>query len=150
MNHKPHYSEHRYNKDFYAWSLYNAELIREGKLSEVDLQNVAEEIESMGRSARHKLINRFAILLAHLLKWKFQPERRGKSWKFTIREQRIRIQKLLKESPSLKYELQEQFNDAYEIALLVAEKETDLTEGVFPNVCPFSSEETLNKDFFPD
>ena len=135
MNYKSSQSE--YDKDFYAWSLHNAALIREGKLSKVDLKNVAEEIESMGKGNRRELISRLSILLAHLLKWKFQPSRRGKSWELTIKEQRFEVQDLLNESPSLKHELDKQLNHAYERALIIAEKETGLIMTFFRNPALF-------------
>lgn len=142
-------SQSEYDKDFYAWSLHNAALIREGKLSEVDLKNVAEEIESMGKGNKRELISRLSLLLAHLLKWKFQPGRRGKSWELTIKEQRFEVQDILNESPSLKHELDEQLDHAYERALLIAEKETGLNHEVFPESCPFSLKEALKENFFP-
>jgi vacuolar-type H+-ATPase subunit C/Vma6 len=138
-----------YEKDFYAWAIHNAKLLREGKLSEVDIENIAEEIESMGKSEKRELINRLAVLLAHLLKWEFQPERRGNSWRYTIKEQRLRLQDLLKESPSLKKSLEENLNHAYEHALIIAIGETDCSEKTFPKKCPFSLQQALDKDFFP-
>jgi hypothetical protein len=138
-----------YDKDFYAWSLHNAALIREGKLSEVDLKNVAEEIESMGKGNKRELISRLSILLSHLLKWKFQPGHRGKSWELTIKEQRFEVQDLLDESPSLNHELDEQINHAYKRALIIAEKETGLNVDTFPKTCPFSLKEALKENFFP-
>src|SRR5271155_4858757 len=98
MSHKPQLGE--YDKDFYAWSLHNAALLREGKLSEVDLEHIAEEIEDMGKKDRRELISRLAMLLAHLLKWKFQTERRSNSWKNTIKHQRFKVKDVLSESPS--------------------------------------------------
>lgn len=148
MSHKLQQSE--YNTDFYAWSLHNAALIRQGKLSEVDLENVAEEIEDMGKTNKRELMSRLAVLLAHLLKWKFQPKLRGNSWKYTIKEQRLEVKNVLRESPSLKYELNKQLNYSYELALISALKETNLNEEIFPEVCPFTLEEALNKDFFPE
>src|SRR5262245_16613266 len=97
-----------YSKDFYAWALYNAELIRQGKFTKIDSENIAEELESMGKSERRELINRFAVLLEHLLKWQYQPERRGKSGKYSIKEQRFKIKILLDDSPSLNHELDAQ------------------------------------------
>lgn len=149
MSHKSQHAEYGYNSDFYAWSLHNAALIRQGKLSEVDLENVAEEIESMGKGNKRELINRLAVLLAHLLKWKFQPGRRSKSWELTIKEQRFEVQDLLNESPSLKHELDGQLNHAYQKALIIAEKETGLTLDTFPKSCPFSLKESLKENFFP-
>ncbi len=95
-------SQSEYDKDFYAWSLHNAALIREGQLLKVDLKNVAEEIESIGKGNRRELIGRLSILLAQLLKWKFQPGSREKSWELTIKEQRFEVQDLLNEKPQFK------------------------------------------------
>lgn len=139
-----------YDKDFYAWALQSAELIRQGRFSEIDLENVAEEIESMGRSNKRELISRFAVLLAHLLKWQSQSERRSNSWKYTIEEQRFEISDLLEESPSLKYELDKQLEHAYQRALLIAVKETGISKAMFPKSCPFSLEQSLDPNFLPD
>ena len=138
-----------YNKDFYAWAIHNAQLLREGKLSEVDIAHVAEEIESMGKSERRELINRLAILMAHLLKWAFQPKRQGNSWKYTIKEKRIKLDKLLEESPSLRHELEEKMEEAYEQAVVIALRQTELEEDIFPETCPFSFKQILNQTFFP-
>lgn len=105
-----------YEKDFYAWAIHNAQLLREGKLSEVDIENIAEEIEDMGKSEKRELINRLAVLIAHLLKWKFQSSRRSNSWKYPVKEQRLRLNRLMKESPSLKNELEKRIHEAYEDA----------------------------------
>jgi hypothetical protein len=139
----------KYEKDFYAWAIHNAQLLRERKLSEIDIENIAEEIESMGKSEKRELISRLAVLLAHLLKWEFQSERRGNSWKYTIKEQRLRLRDLLKESPSLKKSLEENLNQAYEHAIMIAVGETDLTEKIFPAKCPFSLEQAFDQNFFP-
>jgi len=148
MSHKSQQNE--YDKDFYAWSLHNAALIREGKLSEVDLEHVAEEIEEMGKNNRRELISRLAVLLAHLLKWKFQPERRGNSWKYTIKRQRFDVRDILKESPSLKHELDKRLDYAYEKALITAIEETGFSQSAFPETSPFSLAEALNENFFPE
>jgi hypothetical protein len=95
-----------YEQDFYAWSVQTATLIRQGSWSEIDALNLAEEIESMGRSEKRELINRLAILMMHLLKWQFQSERRSRSWEGTIDEQRQQVHDLLEDSPSLTYELE--------------------------------------------
>ena len=100
-------TQKEYERRFFMCGLtHNAELLREGKLSEVDIENIAEEIESMGKRGRRELINRFAILIAHLLKWEYQPARRSKSWECTIKEQRFELIDLLEESPSLKHEIE--------------------------------------------
>jgi hypothetical protein len=141
--------KHGYSQDFYNWALHNAALLREGKFTQVDIVHVAEEIESMGKSEKRELVSRLAVLLTHLLKWQFQPERHGNSWKYTIQEQRFEITDLLKESPSLKHELAQQLDHAYEKALLLAVKETGLSLSAFPKKCPFSLVKALNADFLP-
>lgn len=141
---------HEYKRDFYAWAMYNAQLLREGKLLEADIAHVAEEIESMGIREKRELVNRLAILIAHLLKWQYQPVRRSKSWKLTIKEQRIKVTQVLNESPSLKNEIQIKLKDAYEQAVIAAEIETALDESIFPATCPFNLEECLDSDFFPE
>lgn len=143
-------SAHPYKKDFYAWALNNATLLKKGKWSEVDMQHVAEEIESMGKSERRELLSRLAVLIAHLLKWQFQPTHRGKSWRLTIKEQRLELDALLKESPSLKSELDTQLNHAYKRALLSVEKETDLERKRLPKQCPFLLKQILSARFFPE
>ena len=142
-------AHHTYDKDFYGWALHNAALMRQGKLGEIDLDNVAEELESMGKSDKRALINRFAVLLAHLLKWKFQPERRSNSWTYTIEEQRGEVLDLLEESPSLKYELDKRMERAYKRAVLLAAAETGLNKKAFPKTCPFTEKQVLKADFLP-
>ncbi len=139
-----------YDRDFYAWLLKSAELLRNKQFSELDTENIAEELEGMARSDQRQLVNRFAVLLAHLLKWQFQSEKRSKSWARTIKEQRKRINLLLKDSPSLKHKIQERVNDAYEIAILSAANETGLDEEVFPESCEYSLDEILSDEFQPD
>ncbi len=91
-----------YEQDFYAWTKQQAKLIKEKTLDKLDLLNLFEEVESMGASEVRELESRMEVLLIHLLKWKFQPSRRGSSWELTIKEQRIRIKKRIKKMPSLK------------------------------------------------
>ena len=119
------------DRDFYGWATEQAAFLRAGRLDAVDLANVAEEIESMGRSKKRELVNRLAVLLAHSLKWQFQPALRGKRWRLTIVEQRRRLAMRLKDNPSLKPQLGEACAEAYELALLAAERETDLPGSAF-------------------
>ena len=138
-----------YEKDFYAWAVHNAELIRQGKFSEIDVEHVAEEIESMGKSERRELVNRLAVLIAHLLKWQFQSIKRSRSWLVTIENQRLGIADLLEESPSLHHELRERFFHAYERAILIASEQTGIEKSVFPKFCQFSFDQCLKNDFLP-
>lgn len=140
----------KYEDDFYAWTMANASLLKQGRFSEVDMENIIEEIESMGRSEKNQLVNRFAVLIAHLLKWQFQPDFRGRSWHGTIKEQRKRAKILLKENPSLKSKLTEAFSDAYELAVDQIEKETPIDLKLVPSECPYSFEECLDDNFFPE
>jgi hypothetical protein len=139
-----------YDQDFYAWAMKNAELIRQGRLAETDLEHITEELESMGRSEWYELVDRLAVLLAHLLKWRYQPERRGNSWRLTIKEQRRQVGLRLKKSPSLQYELDETLAEAYESAVLKAAKEMKVAESWFPPTCPFALEQVLDTDYWPD
>lgn len=141
--------QYDYETDFYAWAMHNAKLLREGKLSEIDIENIAEEIESMGISEKSELINRLTVLMCHLLKWEFQRERRGNSWLYTIKEQRLRIKKRLKQSPSLKSSLNESLNEAYEYAILQAISDTGLNQRTFSKECTYSLEEIFDDNFYP-
>jgi hypothetical protein len=139
-----------YEKDFYAWTFHTADLLRHRKFEELDIENIAEEIESMGKSTKRELINRLAVLLAHLIKWKFEKERRCNSWKSTIVEQREETNGLIEDSPSLKYELNEKLDRAYVRAIKIASTEMGVSKDLFPKTCPFSLNESLNVDFFPE
>lgn len=139
-----------YNKDFYAWALHTATLIRQRKFAEMDIENIAEEIEGMGRAEKRQFINRLSLLITHLLKWQYQPLRRSKSWKLTVKEQRIRLMQLLEDSPSLKYDITSKLSDAYIQGVVTAEIETGLDEDAFPAECPFTLEQCLDHQFFPE
>lgn len=140
----------RYESDFYGWTLEQADLLRSGSLSELDTQNLLEEIEAMGTSAENELESRLEVLFIHLLKWQFQSERQGRSWKLTIEEQRRKIERRLKKSPSLKHKLPEIVGDAYGDAVISAERETNIKRSVFPAECPWSFEQFMNPEFYPE
>jgi hypothetical protein len=132
-----------YEQDFYQWTQEQTELMKAGALSQLDIPNLIEEIESMGKTQKHELINRLAVLLMHLLKWDYQPERRSRSWELTIKEQRIRIKNHLLENPSLKYSMSEYVSIAFEIAVVKALKETRLPDLVFPETCPYTIDQIM-------
>lgn len=138
-----------YDRDFYAWAMENADLLRQKKFEEIDVDNIAEEIESMGKSNKRALFSHVAVLMAHLLKWKYQPVRRSTSWTLTIENQRFEITDLINESPSLKREVELQFQHAYEKALIITAQETGINKKDLPNNCPFTLEQCLKEDFFP-
>ena len=139
-----------YDQDYYAWITNHVELLRQGKLAEIDGEHVAEELEAMGRRERRELISRLTILLAHLLKWEFQPAQRSRSWRNTLTIQRSEIAELLEDSPSLYPEVEQHIDRAYGRARLLAEDETGLDSDAFPVDCPYSFEQILDADFFPE
>ena len=136
-----------YETDFYGWTIAQARLLELGKIEGLDLVNLAEEIESLGKQQRQELENRLTILLGHLLKWNLQPELRGKSWRLTIREQRRQIQKIIRKNPSLKPCLSEEIADGYESALVLVAQETPFDYKDLPQECPFSMEQIFDINF---
>ncbi len=138
-----------YDRDFYAWANEQAALLRAGRLGEADIAHIAEEIESMGRTEKRELINRLALLMQHLLKWQYQPDRRGKSWRVTINNNRQRLVSHLADNPSLKSKLAAAIEEAYGYAWADASVETNLDDGVFPKLCPWSFEQIMDPDFWP-
>ncbi|HAX74831.1 MAG TPA: DUF29 domain-containing protein [Cyanobacteria bacterium UBA11372] len=139
-----------YETDFYAWTQEQVSLLKDRQWELLDTVNLIEEIEALGRKERQELRNRLGLLLGHLLKWHFQPEKRSNSWLGTIREQRVQIRLLLQDNPSLKSYLNEVFLAAYELGLALAIKETRLGEQIFPEVCPYNLEQTMNAEFLPE
>ncbi|MGA7954860.1 MAG: DUF29 domain-containing protein [Gloeobacterales cyanobacterium] len=134
-----------YDQDFYAWTQQQVDLLKAGQWEQVDTENLIEEIQSLGRQERQELRNRLGLLLGHLLKWRYQPEGRSKSWRATIREQRREIQRHLKENPSLKPYLAEAIEIAYENGLDLLDRETPIDPKQLPQVCPFSLAEIFEE-----
>ena len=138
-----------YEEDIAAWAMEQVDLLRSGQLALIDVEHIAEEIEDMNLSHRHQLAHRMAILLGHMLKWKYQPLRRGSSWEHTIRTQRGRITRLLKLMPSLRHLLDDpQWNkDVWDDAIDIAQTEAHLRN--LPKSCPWTLEQIVADDFFP-
>lgn len=139
----------RYEEDFHGWAIGTAELLRQRRLSDLDFHNLIEEIESMGRSERHQLINRLAVLITHLLKWQFQPDFRGRSWHGTIKEQRLRLKEIIEDNPSLKSMREEAIKRGYNLSCSIIEKETPIDLNLLPNVCPYTFDQCLDDEFYP-
>ena len=139
----------RYETDVVAWANEQAKLIRAGQFEQLDLEHIAEEIEDVGKSEQRELASRMAVLMAHLLKWQFQPERRGASWQRTIKEQRRAIAAHIKETPSLRASLTNAnwFEGVWADAVSAAINETGLT--LFPEDCPWPVSEILAPEFYP-
>ncbi len=139
-----------YEQDFYAWANEQAALLRAGKLGEADIEHIAEEVESLGKSEKREFVSRLIVLVVHLLKWRFQPSLRGRSWKLSVEEQRIAIDAHLADNPSLKTVVAEATALAYRQARIGAQRETDLDTTVFPAQCPWTFEEMMDEDFWPE
>jgi hypothetical protein len=139
-----------YSTDFYAWTQQQAQHLKAGKWQHLDIENLIEEIESLGKREKQELRNRLRVLLGHLLKWQYQSEQRSNSWQATIREQRRRIMQHLEENPSLQPYLPEALQRGYEDGIDLAIQETNLPEATFPATCPYSLEQILNAEFLPD
>ncbi len=139
-----------YDKDGYAWSKRQADLLRQRRFTEIDLANVIEEIESVGRSERRALKSTYRVLIQHLLKWQYQAERRSRSWADTIRTQRTNIESDEEDSPSLKRETDAILAAAYRLARRDAADETGLPLSTFPETCPYTADQLRNRDFLPE
>ena len=139
-----------YEEDFYLWTQCMAEALRSRDFDALDLENLLDEVESLGRSDRRELKSRLVVLLHHLLKWQFQAEMRSGSWKGTLSEQRSKIRNVLDDSPSLRSFLVSSVEECYQDARLQAEAETGVAIVIFPEVCKYTIEEILSVEFLPD
>ena len=139
-----------YERDFYAWASEQAALLRAGRLKEADIAHIAEEIESMGKAEKRELVSVLTVLLLCLLKWRVQPGMRGASWQATIKVQRRDLSRLLRDNPSLKSYLDEAMSDAYGDAIILAASETGFAEGALPSASPWSIEQAMDAEFWPE
>ncbi len=142
-----------YQHDYYGWIQNNVHAIRERRFKDVDWVNVAEELEDMGKSERRAVRSQLARLVAHLLKWSYQPEARRlseHSWRATIEDARNTVRELVAESPSFQPQLPDFLASAYRSALAQAVAETNLPKQTFPAVCPWSLDQVLDDDFWPE
>lgn len=138
-----------YDTDFQRWLFENARLLREGRLCDADIANIAEELEDMGRSEHRALGSHLTVLLLHLLKWQFQPTRRGSSWQLSIDNARDAIEELLNESPSMRGGVPLLIEHKYRLARRNAVTETRLPAPTFPERCPYTSDQVLNHGYLP-
>ena len=135
--------------DFFGWCFEQAELLRQKRFAEVDLPNIIEELESMGRNERLALLSNYTIVLLHLLKWRHQPERRNKSWRLSLKEHWRRIEKLERSNPSLRSQAAAILSEAYADARSDAADETDLPLASFPADCPFALDQIRDLAWLP-
>ncbi|MFO1153495.1 MAG: DUF29 domain-containing protein [Rhodospirillales bacterium] len=138
-----------YEADYYAWTVEQVTLLRQGRLNDADIAHIAEELEDLGKAEKRELRNRLAVLLAHLLKWQAQPGGRGASWQATIREQRLRLADHLADDPSLRPTVSDVVAQVWPRAVVVAMGQTKLAEELFPTSCPWSAEQVIDAAFWP-
>ena len=136
-----------YMRDFYSWLMEQARLVREGRWDALDRENLAEEIESLGREQFNKLESALRVLLTHILKWDHQPTRRGHSWTLSIDAQRIEVEDVLSDNPGLKPRIAEAIARGYRKAPIEAAKETGLESSAFPETCPYSFDDLMAREF---
>ncbi len=139
-----------YDTDFNQWIEVQVQLLRDRQLNKLDIENLIEEIESLGKSDKRQIKSRLEVLLHHLLKWQYQSSQRTESWEGTIAEQRRRIRDLLADSPSLKSYVETVANACYADAREQASLETGLSLDCFPSDCPYAIADALNPDFWPE
>jgi hypothetical protein len=139
-----------YETDFALWTQQQAELLRQGRLNELDIDNLIEEIESLGRSDYYSLVSAVEQLALHLLKWQYQSDKRSRSWEVSIDKQRAEIEKLLEKSSGLKSKLAEVLAKGYRYGCRGAAKQTGHALATFPEVCPYTWEQLANEDWLPD
>ena len=142
-------TDNLYECDYYLWLQHTARLISEGNFDEIDTANLIEEIEDMGRSEKKAVKSNLIVVLLHLLKYKYQPEKRTNSWKASIREHRRRLRDDFRVSPSLKRHFEEVFDECYQDGRELAADETGLPLDTFPTESPFTPEQALNPDYLP-
>jgi hypothetical protein len=138
-----------YDTDFYAWTQQQAAKLRAGYFADIDSANIAEELESLGKSQKKELISRLTVLMAHLLKWQYQSEKKTLSWQLTIEEQRDELVNHLQDNPSLKAFLDQSIERAYRKAVRWTREETGLPKNTFPTQCPYTWAQLMDESFYP-
>jgi len=139
-----------YDTDLYTWATTNAELLRQGKYQQLDVAHLIEEIEDMGKNDQRSLASHLRNLLMHLLKWEYQASIRSRSWQSSVINARLEIERLLKDSPSLRGWLLQLLEAQYHAAKRLASVETLLPIQAFPIACPYSLEQILSEDWLPE
>ena len=140
----------QHDLDFYLWTQATAQALRSARFSQLELDYLIEEVEDMGNSQKDALESNLIRLLQHLIKWKYQPKKRSNSWKASITEHSLGLNKAFKKSPSLRRYFDEILEECYEDARLIASRETGLALSVFPQECPFESESILDPQYLPE
>ncbi|QHV00261.1 DUF29 domain-containing protein [Synechocystis sp. CACIAM 05] len=132
-----------YEKDYSQWAETMADLLQSGKFTELDIENLVEEVRDLSKRERDRLLSSLRLIVHHLLKWDYQPKRRSRSWQGTIERERANIDLYLKDSPSLKrYLINESLSKIYPTARADGFKETGLA---LPDTCPYGIDEVLHR-----
>ena len=139
-----------YQQDYFLWLETTAQQLKNRQLHQLDIENLVEEIEDMGRSEKRAIESNLEVLLMHLLKYKYQQSKRTNSWRYTIYEHRKRLKKAFKDSPSLRPYFETVFDESYKEARNMAAIETGMEIHFFPEMSPFSRLETLDSDYLPE
>ena len=139
-----------YETDFVEWTREQARLLRERRWDDLDLEHLIDEVESVGSSEKREIRNRLTKLISHLLKWKYQPGRRGSSWRATIRDQRAQLAEIIEDSPSLRSYVHRKALEQYPGGRIEAAEETGIAFGLLPDECPFSADQILDPEFLPE
>lgn len=134
-----------YEADLYGWVEDQVALLRANQAGSIDASHITQELDDLGRSEFDKLVSAIRVVLHHFLKWDHQPERRSRSWVITVRTQRRRIRRELRDSPSLKPKIEEAITQAYPDALAGARQETGLSAQLFPQTCPYTWQEIVER-----
>ena len=139
----------RYDGDYHAWVLEQIELLGAGRFGDLDIENLIDELKGLAVTEQQEIESRLTVLLQHLLKWEFQPNRRSNSWRATILEQRFRINRVLLKSPSLRRLPATAMDQEYRLARLRAADQAGLPLDRFPKQCPYSVSQALDEAFWP-
>jgi hypothetical protein len=139
-----------YETDFYTWTQQQARLLREKRWDDLDLENLIEEVRCVGVSEKREIESRLRVVLKHLLKWKYRPGMRSGSWRGSIREQRSRLERVLRDNPSLERHPARVYLAEYLGARLEAADETGIAFDLFPEECPFSIGQIMDAEFLPE
>ena|SRR5882672_6525072 len=138
-----------YDDDYHAWVLEQIALLKSARFGDLDVPHLTDELKDLGDMTKREIENRLTVLLQHLLKWRFQPDKRSNSWRATIIEQRRRINAELADSPSLRRYPAAVIEEEYVLARLRASDETGISVKGFPSSCPYSAAEALDAGFWP-
>ena len=139
-----------YDQDFQLWLEQQTDLLRQKRFDELDLDNLIEEIDAIARRDKREVESRLIVLLIHLLKYRYQAQKRSRSWLGTVTEQRSELELVFRDSPSLRAYAASVLESSYAKARKRALRETRLSLETFPPICPYNLEQVLDEDFFPE